>query len=523
MQENRKAHPLTDWLHITGLVILCGGLLLSAWLKSGQLAYPYPLDDSYIHLSIAESWAESGIPSPESSQPAFSTSSPLYSTILTVITWIAGPWIYWPLVIGLITGIGFVWTLIREFRKDSLQNQGIWIWTILILGPVPLLMILGMEHMLQCWIWAMVFFRLKSVLAGNKDSPLQLAILFFLTVSIRYEGVFLVAASGIVLIVSGYRKYALVTIGAGLLAFALPGIISTVNGGTFLPLSLLMKGHFPGLNVAEWARFGNEILTRLYEHPFMFPILTISAIGWAYYMVPKNLKQLSVVLQLGSWAHLMFAEIGGYRYEAWIIILHLVLFAFLLAPHLEKINKWLILATGWLALPLVVRTLFFTVNYPVSVQNIYDQSIQTGTFIKTYFEDESIAIQDIGAATYLADFNLTDLAGIGDQETNELFREQRFGPESVRELLESRDVTIAIIQQAWMGWVIPDSWIAVGCWTTPEAFIVPNAEVFFWAADSLIAKRLNLALQDYEASLPDRVIQSGPYKGTELPVAQPLP
>ena len=524
MQGIRKLFRNGVWLHISGILVLCAGLMLAASLKSEQYQFPYPLDDSYIHLSIAESWVDHGIPSPESSQPAFSTSSPLYSSLLAFIITILGPWIYWPLVIGILNGMGFIWLVHREFRSLPLPYSGTWLWVILFFGPIPLLMILGMEHMLQVWIWTAFFFRVRKILLGEKTPGWELMALGLLVVSIRYEGIFLVAATSLVLFFSGFQQKGTLLALTGILSFTLPGFISVLNGGTFLPLSLLMKGHLPGMELADWGRFLQEILTRLYDHPFMFPVLFISAIGWAggsYF--PKPQRLLSAILQLASWGHVVFAEIGGYRYEAWIVVLHLILLAYLTQPFIRSVNKWPILATGWLVIPLIMRTLFFTVNYPLSVQNIYDQSIQTGQFIQQSLEGESIAIQDIGAATYLADFEMTDLAGIGDSEINALFQARNFGPESVRKILEQREVSYAIIQQAWMGWVIPESWIPVGCWTTSEAFIVPNAEVFFWAADTIAAEKLSNALQDYRSQLPERVLELGPYVSTELPLVTPLP
>lgn len=524
-REHRSIYlSVRAWGHAVCLLLLCAVLLAAAWDKSGQLQYPYPLDDSYIHLSIADTWAAHGIPSPNASRPAFSSSSPLYSAILAFLAAGSAAWVYWPLVIGIITGLLLLFVLFSIIRKEFTNASGVFLWTILLTGPVPLLMVLGMEHILHVFVCLLFFMEIRAQLQASESGLWKVLILAFLVTSLRYEGIFLIAASFIILIASGKKQPSFFALSGGTFAIFLSGLVSVASGSTFFPLSLLMKGHLPGFSLVELLSFLEAVLTRLYEHPFMFVILSISAIGWAGKDIFANqTRRLAAILQITSWGQVLFAEIGGYRYEAWLVILHGVLLLLMLAPYRQRLKNRHLPGFSWLLLPLLIRSLYFTINYPVSVKNIFEQSIQTGQFISQYLDSESVAIQDIGAACFLSDFEMTDLAGIGDQEINTLFRNRAFNPASVEKILINRKVKFAVIQQAWMGWIIPDHWIAAGCWTLPDAFIVPNAEVFFWASDSVGFEYLVSSLREYREQLPRSVIESGPYVERPLPEIAFLP
>ncbi len=507
--------------HSAGLLLL-GALLLSCvYQQSGQLEYPYPLDDSYIHLSLAKTLVETGIWSPTPERFEFSSSSPLYTLALAIIFQGFGPSLWWPMLLNLPAAIGLLYLFWQSLSKLPLPIRSTWLWAITLLTPLPLIMLMGMEHALQLLLvfaWVMAWYQRKP----DTQSSLPWILLTVGMTMIRYESLFLVAAAGLgSLHQRQWKELLLLGMAASLPVMGL-GIYSMLHGGTFLPLSLLVKGQRPALDMISLLSWGQENITKVYEHPFILSVLSISA--WALWLgkgLPPRLREAAGILQVGAWVHVLFAQIGGYRYEAYLILLHGWLLVEILSEMNIKVGIRHCLAGAWLLFPLVLRAGFFTANYPLAVQNIYHQSVQVGLFIEKYYPESHIAIHDIGVATYLSDFPLTDLVGIGDEEVYRLYREKNFTRESLAPILEARGVSLAIVQQGWMGSVIPEDWRCAGSWTIPDPFIIALPEVFFWAKDDTTYEQLMSNLREFQSFLPPEIVQEGPYAGTDLP-AVPL-
>lgn len=511
-------------LHTLLLLALCGGLLWSVFLKTDQLSYPYPLDDSYIHLAISKSLAEKGSLSIDPARFDFSTSSPLFTMMLAGVFLISSPSVWWPMVLGVGSGLCLLFLVYRHLNSIQLQQKDGWTWLIFLLTPMPLLMLMGMEHSIQllvCFLWIMYWLE---ILRTEKTVGALFILLTMMLVTIRYEGLFLVAAACLWWFVHKNWKNALLLGITSAATISTIGLLSVNAGGTFLPLSLLMKGYHPEMNLGSLLFFVQQTLEKVYEHPFIFSVLTVSAVGmWMGRSLPLRLRAFSFLLQGTSWLHVLLAEIGGYRYEAYLVFLHLLLLIELLQFNNVRLSYKTLFAGIWLLIPLFIRSAFFSINYPLAVQNIYHQSVQVGEFIRTYYPDTPIAIQDIGVATWLCDFPLTDLAGIADGEVNQLFRNQTISPETIRPILEKRKVELAIIQQGWMGWVIPEEWKAAGSWTIQDHLIIALPEVFFWAGNEEVYDKLVQNLKAYQPRLPVSVIEEGPYVGRPMPQVERAP
>src|SRR5262249_41122697 len=83
-------------------------------------------------------------------------------------------------------------------------------------------------------------------------------------------------------------------------------------------------------------------------------------------------------------AHLQFAAVGGYRYEAYLIVLGLVAIAVTTIPMQRPAA--LLLATACL-IPLIPRAYQATASTPTSVANVYQQQYQMGLFVRSYYPD----------------------------------------------------------------------------------------------------------------------------------------
>ena len=496
------------------LLLLTGTLVVQALFLT-DFEWVYPLDDAYIHLSIAKNIALNGAWGLTPGEFQFSSSSPLFTAGIAAGMWVLGNHLWIPLFFN--TGICFgFWIWLR--RRFSAWSIG-WCSLLFLAGPVPLLVLLGMEHVLHCWLASMLIWYAVEAMVENRTLTWRLMLLAILASSVRYESLFLVGSlcAGLML------KQRFVEAGKLLLAGIVPilviGIISSLLDGTFLPLPIWLKGHAPGVSVIEWARWVLQAIRRLYENPFLLLLLlgllwlackTISQSGKASIL----LAYFSLILVSSLLLHLFFAEVGGYRYEAYLVIAGL----FCLAKGIEHIDwlgwKQMRIPQRWIAgtgislflLPFIIRAGFFYVNYPLSTQNIYHQQIMMSNFVKRYDPTASLAANDIGAISYFSDIQLTDLLGIGDQTVARHRKSNTYTMEVVDSLAKERNIRLAVLHEEWVGKYLPESWVLIASWTISENFICAFDRISWYAVQPEERMLLRQHLQEFESQLPASVL-----------------
>ena len=112
----------------------------------------YPLDDTYIHMSIAKNLAlynNWGI-SPNQFQSA--SSSILYTIILSGLFKIFSVNTLIPFIVNLIAGVVLIFVIQHKLQKENtgFTSQFIILLLVIFFTPLPTLIISGMEHTLQC-------------------------------------------------------------------------------------------------------------------------------------------------------------------------------------------------------------------------------------------------------------------------------------------------------------------------------------------------------------------------------------
>ena len=228
---------------------LLGGLILWLFLASyfnNEYQWIYPLDDTYIHLSIAQNLSHFGNWSVVPSPFQFSSSSPLFSLILLMTgTWLGFP-SYLPLAINCVVGAGlFLWVAKSISQFFESPQITFWVCTIyLVLLPFHLLVLLGMEHLLHLFL-SLLFMQevLPSLWEENgKEGTKWRLVLYFLLFSLcRYESLFLIGAgAGVFILEKKYLKGVKLAFWGGI-PLTILGIFVWSKGATFLPLSVLVK------------------------------------------------------------------------------------------------------------------------------------------------------------------------------------------------------------------------------------------------------------------------------------------
>jgi hypothetical protein len=114
--------------------------------------FMYPLDDTFIHMSVAKMVAFHDTWGISANEFESASSSILYTIILASIFKIFSANVVIPFIINAIAGVALLIALQRWLRKENLPARAQLIILILIifLTPIPVLIVTGMEHTLQC-------------------------------------------------------------------------------------------------------------------------------------------------------------------------------------------------------------------------------------------------------------------------------------------------------------------------------------------------------------------------------------
>jgi hypothetical protein len=489
---------------ISALVMLVLSALGSwqALNSAGPYGFTYPVDDAYIHLAIARQVFESGSFCPQPGMFCLSSSSPGYSLLLALAGGPLGmPW-WMPLLLNVLAALGLIYLLqasrieLEDVPNKTIQSTKVEVELLLLcLIPIPLLILNGMEHLWQ--LWANLWLCLSSVrvLKGKKALG-SMGLAASLSVFFRYEGLFLAAALAFLFMLKRRFRESVLLLTTAILPVVVLGLYSLGRGGTFLPLTLLGKGNSPlDLGIFFWLKNGMEAL---YEHPFMLMLLC----GLLFFIVVQKKGSqvfLAKAIALACLPQLWLAQVGGYRYEAWLIGLGL----WLLLPAFWRYLKnkpnlsWALLAV-WL-FPFVMRALFFSINHGAAVRDIAFQHRATAAFLNTFYPKTAVALNDIGAVCYETNCTVTDINGIADQPVILAKRDGSYGPDWIDSLTNSRGVRIAALHEQFVADAIPPNWIRVGEWDLQTHFMTADPLLSWYAVDSSEAEKLAAALAEWDA------------------------
>jgi hypothetical protein len=333
----------------------------------------YPLDDTYIHLSIAKNIAFSnnfGITSHEFSS---SSSSPLYSLLLAFVIYIFGNSDLIPLFINCLASIllFFVLNLIINEKYKILQTSILVFITALLL-PICVLAVSGMEHVLQILINLVLFhlffiiikdnptqtlpameglksnrissqsegFRVRSLIkpsllagwawVGLNSNYLILFLFSALTTSIRYEGIFIISLFILIAFLKKDYKLIIGLFISASIPIIIYGVYSTINGSFFFPNSVLLKSSRPKMNIYSLLLYPVSWVYKLYQNPHLLSIFVLVTINLLI-KIKNKMKlfdkvnyELLFVISLFI-IHLTFARTGWvYRYEAYCVAIGLI-------------------------------------------------------------------------------------------------------------------------------------------------------------------------------------------------------
>jgi hypothetical protein len=198
-----------------------------------------------------------------------------------------------------------------------------------------------------------------------------------------------------------------------------------------------------------------------------------------------------------------------YRYEAYLLALGAVSLALLIGrapdliagPPAVRGAAWTMMVV-LLGVPLAVRSLSALAVAPPAMRNVYEQQYQMARFVRDHCPPAGVAVNDIGAVSWLSDCPVLDIVGLGTPAVAELKRHRQFNRSTLEAVVSDRHVGVVMIYEKVFEPVIPSSWRLVGEWQIQNNVAVSEDTVGFFVTPSGDATALREQLNAFAGSLP---------------------
>ena len=480
--------------------------------------YIYPLDDAYIHLSIAKNFADYGVWGITPYEFSSTTSSPFFTLLLSVLIKVFGNWEYLPIALNVIGSFSLLFVLHNYLKKYSFLTYAIVLIGVVLNVPLHLITLVGMEHVLHALMMVLCLVYFERYITDKSSKNFFLLILFsILATGFRYESLFFIFFMCVYFFFV-QKKY-LHSIVLGLLAISpviIYGLISLQQGSFFLPNSLVLKGNtndgFFGF-VMRVAGNGYRGLSVLFL-VILLLVYLFKNFKNSYKSFELQKIAIPMVVFLGFGVHLLFANFGWLlRYEAYLVVI--ILFAsipfinsYFQEPKNRSFFKYFVLSM--LLISFSMRFVPMLKYQRLASKNIFDQQIQLARFLHDYYHDGYVIANDIGAITYFNSIHLLDTYGLGSIEVAKL-REKEHGnftnnkplQDYIQKVSANGNYNIAIVYEHWV--TMPSNFVKVGMLEIKDNYMSGGSIVSFFATESKDVEKIRKQLEEFSSKAPKDV------------------
>ena len=552
----------THWPIIVALITLwvTMTMLISSSLQQTGGHLIYVLDDAYIHMAMAKNIVQHGVYGVTQYEFSSSSSSPVWTLLLASFYVVFGTREWIPFVLNVLFASTILVAIYLIFRHASMSTvlSFITLLAIAFFTPFPALIFCGMEHLLHILLTIVCVWYLAKITAksDSKESTSRftlLCVLFAGMVMTRFESYSLLFAGCLLLLVRKKWKHSLVLALAGILPLLLYQYISVSKGWFWLPNSILIRADASQGEVFNsqqavvissiFSGLGNFIYTP-HVSVMIVTSFALLVVGWVWSKSFWTTGNVSIVLfVLAALAHLQLGKIGHFfRYEAYLVALGLFVIAYAISeiicseiPWKQRLRIGTVICVILLYFsvqglsPLIGRSIYSIKIIPLACRNIYEQQYQMGLFLRYFYPESSVAVNDIGAVSFLGDVHVLDLVGLASADVLKLKTEGSYTTQQIYQLSRNKDIAIAIIYDTWFQLEnlqgVPSEWIKVGEWKINDNVICGGDVVSFYAVKVSEEERLMHNLRLFSKVLPMSVGQFGRYtdlNGSSNAVSEPF-
>jgi hypothetical protein len=487
--------------------------------------FMYPLDDTFIHMTVAKTLALHGNWGIAPGEFESASSSVGYTLLLAAMFRVFSVHAYIPFVINLVAAMVLLWVVDRRLLKERVGAFGrlVILLAIVVLVPLPVLVITGMEHTLQSLFSFLFVFGFTDWIAGEGERkfPVSLYVYAICACMMRYEGAFLVGIACLLLLYKRRIGPAFLLGFVGALPIVVFGVYSILQGSYFLPNSVLLKSEGARLSLRGVVGF----LVQTVEQKLTISLSGIATtvtqhlliiLPLAYLLLAGPLQKAArhsyalMMLVVAAFLQLTLAATGWfYRYEAYLVlctiyILLVLLYQYkgVLMPRLRVYPVAGVFLLFALFLPTVYRSAAAFSKATRACLNIYDQQYQMAKFLHDYYDDQVVAVNDIGAVSFFKKEKNIDLWGLANIKVARSKKENYCTPAFLDSLSRSEKAGVAIVFDSWFSDSLLSKWDKVATWTIPDNVICQDSTVTFYAIDRSKTGELRSKLEQYQPSLP---------------------
>ncbi|HOV98227.1 MAG TPA: hypothetical protein PK595_01500 [Bacteroidota bacterium] len=503
----------------------------------------YALDDTYIHMAMAKNLAKHGVYGVTKYEFSSSSSSPVWTLLLSLFYVIVGVNEWLPLVLNILIAIMVLYVMYKILISNNVNQFVIAIILIVAIFIIPMsaLVFVGMEHLLHALL-TLVYVCLLTYLI-KKPNRRQLILLYILTpilVMTRMEGYFIVAGAIIVCAIFKKWKEGLVVLLLSLIPLLVYQYISIKQGWQWLPNSIIIRSEGSLLNdidthntvlpyvPASWLNLYYGILWNVESYTYLVKIVLIDVlIGISILLQGKTFKNDNLIMlfvfAVATVCHLMLGKFGFfYRYEAYIVTLSIFMFGMMLEPYFKIVRNNFKKLSQIIILLLIIKFMIDAKDgiinringsmrtTPLACKNIYEQQFQMAKFVKFYYPKSTIAINDIGAITFFNDdIRIIDIVGLADKDVFNLLMANNYNAETLHQLCQKRGADIAMMYESWAPLCgfknIPKEWNKVCDWRWTYKIVCADNVVSFFAIDRMEKNEMRQKMSEFMKELPPSV------------------
>jgi hypothetical protein len=313
------------------------------------------------------------------------------------------------------------------------------------------------------------------------------------------------------------------------------GLVSVRHGWFWLPNSIVLKGNLPLAPGGRLARFAAHAVANFtFSGLRVGRLMAVSLLLMLYRFSKGKGKDDPPHLLMGifvatSTLHFVLASAGWlYRYEAYLVAMGLVAVAAPLFEFVQRFPRTFRMSAGeWagvaaLALTILTANLLWSGGWESlratahATNDIYKCNYHMGLFIRRYYQGIPVAVNDLGAANFMADIQCTDFHGLADLEVARAMLQKRFNPQFMDDLARSRRSFVAVVDDNWLAMYggTPHQWALAGGWKFNNRDLLsslPYPALSFYALTEHARQQLMENLRDFSSRLPPGVEQLGPY------------
>jgi hypothetical protein len=522
----------TFWVACAGLALVTGALMIAiVVLTRGTLTYI--IDDAYIHLSMARTFATSGTWGVVPGDWESADSSPgwilLLAGLIKLIPAIA-EWL--PFIINGLAATVVAWLVTSHQELVVLRrghNHPVRYLAVMLLPSVlflPELIVLGMEHSLQTALVLGILIVLERLIRDGvtPGRVLAYAALSLLGSAIRFETLFLSAGCALALVVPPlwgdlrrrrtdpvlWRRIGAAA--AGTAAAAVPivamGVIDLAHGAYFFPNSIVEKTALLGHQSLVQALVPSlsTIWSNLSLDPFLIVLL---AFGIVVAFRGPVLRPLWAAWAIGTLLHASYGQFGwDDRYQAYLVIAGIWLTLRTL-PCIEwaPVRRRLVLAVVLLMVVLPIGKFDFMLNAPTSALVQTQVQQQMADFLARYYGGRTVMVNDIGRVTWEHRGGLLDAWALASVDVLRLQRDGDYDADHMTVLAQEDHVAAVAVYSPTFDSVVPHGYVRVAIWKIGTGANSAAQAVVFYAPAGAPAQAM---ANDMRTFLPTMVPGSGP-------------